>query len=527
MKVNEKLAPYLPGIIALVLLLIVGMATYKDYGMAWDEPAQRGPGLLSFNYIYHGSQELFLTPSDNHGAGYELLLIFIEKGLRLKDPKAIYEMRHIVTNVFFLFSAFFAYILILRLFKDKWLALLGFLMIVLNPRLYGHSFFNSKDMPFLCMVIVMLALCQMAFERQKKWLFLLLGIAAGYATSIRIMGVMHFLIILGFLVIDMLADMKKKEKPAKQLIHIGLFMLGFCSLLYMSWPYIWRSPIKKFGESFTKMASFDWHVSVLFQGKAINSTQIPWNYFPVWFTISNPLLWLIAGFAGVVLIAYFFIKKPLTYFQNTQERNYVLYLATFLAPIFAVIILHSVIYDDWRHLYFVYPPFVFMAIYAIHMLWKGKAKIVLQVACGLQLASLIFFMVRNHPFPQVYFNPLVSHEEEYLRRNYDFEYWACGYKQGLDYIIANDTSHHIKICCEHKTPLDNNILMLPASERDRFVWTTSAPDADYFITNFRLHPTDYPDDAHPSPNIEYEIQAENSTLMRLYTPRGKRGAILK
>ena len=380
--------------------------------MAWDEPAQRGPGLLSFNYIYHGSQELFLTPSDNHGAGYELLLIFIEKGLRLKDPKAIYEMRHIVTNVFFLFSAFFAYILILRLFKDKWLALLGFLMIVLNPRLYGHSFFNSKDMPFLCMVIVMLALCQMAFERQKKWLFLLLGIAAGYATSIRIMGVMHFLILLGFLVIDMLADMKKKEKPAKQLIHIGLFMLGFCSLLYMSWPYIWRSPIKKFGESFTKMASFDWHVSVLFQGKAINSTQIPWNYFPVWFTISNPLLWLIAGFAGVVLIAYFFIKKPLTYFQNTQERNYVLYLATFLAPIFAVIILHSVIYDDWRHLYFVYPPFVFMAIYAIHMLWKGKAKIVLQVACGLQLASLIFFMVRNHPFPQVYFNPLVSHEEE-------------------------------------------------------------------------------------------------------------------
>ncbi len=527
MKVNEKLAPYLPGILLFVGLLIVGMATYRDYGMAWDEPAQRGPGLLSFNYIYHGSQELFLTPSDNHGAGYELLLIFIEKGLRLKDPKAIYEMRHIVTNVFFLISCLFAYVLILRLFKDKWLATLAFLMLALNPRLYGHSFFNSKDMPFLFMVIIMLTLCQMAFEQQKKWLFLLLGIAAGYATSIRIMGVMHFLFIMGFLVIDMLADMKKKEKPTRQLIHMGLFMLGFVSLLYMSWPYIWKSPIKKFGESFTKMASFDWHVSVLFQGQTIKSTEIPWNYFPVWFIISNPLLWLAAGFAGAALIAYAFIKKPLAYFQNTPQRNFALYLASFLAPIFAVIILHSVIYDDWRHLYFVYPPFVFMAIYAIHKLWNGKIKMVLQIACGLQLAGLVFFMVRNHPFPQVYFNPLVSHDEEYLRRNYDFEYWACGYKQGLDYIVANDTSHHIKICCEHKTPLDNNILMLPANQRDRFEWTTSAQDADYFITNFRLHPTDYPDDVHPSPNIEYEIQAENSTLMRLYTPRGKRGAIVK
>ena len=527
MKFNEKIAPYLPGIILFVVALVISLATYKDYGMGWDEPAQRGPGLLSFNYIYHGSKELFLTPSDNHGAGYELLLIFIEKGLRMKDPKAIYEMRHIVTNVFFLIACMFAYVLVLRLFKDKWLATLAFLMFLLNPRLYGHSFFNSKDMPFLYMVIIMFTVAQMAFEQQKKWLFLLLGIAAGYATSIRIMGIMHFLMIMGFLVIDMLADMKKKEKPTKQLIHMGLFSLGFCVLLYMSWPYIWRSPIKTFGESFSKMASFDWHVSVLFQGRMIKSTEIPWDYFPVWFLISNPLLWLVAGFTGIALIIYSFIQKPAVYFQNTQERNYAFYLATFFAPIFAVIILHSVIYDDWRHLYFVYPSFVFMGIYAINKFWKGKVKTGLQVVCGLQLATLAFFMVRNHPFPQVYFNPLVSHEEEYLRRNYDFEYWACGYKQGLDYIVEHDTSRHITICCEHKTPLDNNILMLPEKERGRFFWTTNAPNADYFITNFRLHPTDYPDDVNPSPNIDYEIQAEGSTLMRLYAPKGKKQAIAR
>ena len=69
--------------------------------------------------------------------------------------------------------------------------------------------------------------------------------------------------------------------------------------------------------------------------------------------------------------------------------------------------------------------------------------------------------------------------------------------------------------------------MLPEKERGRFFWTTNAPNADYFITNFRLHPTDYPDDVNPSPNIDYEIQAEGSTLMRLYAPKGKKQAIAR
>ena len=90
MKINAKLSQFLPGIILFVLALVISLATYKDYGMGWDEPAQRDPGVMSWNYIYHGNKQLFTSPSDNHGAGYELLLVFIEKGLRLKDYKAIY-----------------------------------------------------------------------------------------------------------------------------------------------------------------------------------------------------------------------------------------------------------------------------------------------------------------------------------------------------------------------------------------------------------------------------------------------------
>ncbi len=521
MKVNPKLAPYLPGILLFIVALIVSLLTYKDYGMGWDEPTQRNPGIVSFNYIYHGSQQLFQSISDNHGAGYELLLVFIEKGLRLKTYLAIFEMRHIVTHVFFLISLLFAYVLILRLFKDKWLASIGFLMLLLTPRIYGHSFINSKDMPFLSMVIITFAVCQIAFEKDKKWLFLVLGIAAGYATSIRIMGAMYACFIIGFLAIDMIAGMKKKEKPTKYLINMALFSVGFCVLLYISWPYLWKSPIKTFGESFSKMSHFNWNGSVLFQGQVIPADKIPSIYFPTWFMISNPPIWLLIGFLGIGWLLFDFLRKPLPFFQNTAERNWLLFLASFFIPIIAVLGLHSVIYDDWRHLYFVYPAFVLIGIYGIHKLWNGKLKIAMQAIVGIQVVMVLFYMVSNHPFHYVYFNSLVSHDEEYLRKNYDLEYWGISMKQGLDYLCENDSSKTIKVCATYKGPLDNNLLMLPPDQRKRFVWSSEALQGDYFLTNFRLHPDDY-----PSTNIAYDIKVLNSSILCIYAIHPKQSAPL-
>lgn len=518
---KEKISSYLPGIGLFVLAVIVGFVTYKDYGMCWDEPAQRGPGVLSYDYIFHGSKELFRKASDNHGAGFELLLVFFEKWMKLTDPKAIYEMRHIVTHLLFLVSALSGYVLIQRLFRNNILSILTFLMLVLAPRIYAHSFFNSKDLPFLSMVIITLALCQIAFEKNKPVWFLLLGLACGYATSIRIMGIMIAGFVLFFLLIDLINNAKKKEKINAQLLGMVLFSIGFCFLLYISWPYLWKGPVKTFAESFGRMSHYDWMGGVLLQGQTLLSDKpLPWTYFPIWFFISNPPLWLLLGFGGVVMAVIAMVKNPLQFLQNTKERNLLLYLMCFAVPIFAVIVLKSVIYDDWRHLYFVYPAFVFLGIYGISKFIDGKYKLFIQIACGIQVALVAFFMVSNHPFSQVYINSFVSHEEEFIRKNYDMEYWGCSHKQALDYLTTTYPTGPIKVCVIYRTPLDNNIMMLPKDQRERIVFEKEATKADFFITNFRLHPDDF-----PSTNIEYEIQVLNSTIMRIYNMHPKQVGI--
>ncbi len=508
---KEKISPYLPGIALFIITLILGFVVYKDYGMGWDEPLQRGPSLLSWDYVFFGKQDLFLTESDNHGAGFELLLLMFEKSMKLTDTRDIYIMRHLVTHLVFVMSAFAGYVLAYRLLRDKWVASIAFIMFAFAPRLYAHSFFNSKDLPFLCMVLIGLAFTQIAFDKKKWWWFLIAGLAVGYGTGIRIMGILYFLLTGLLLLMDLINDLREKRKPTLTLINTLVFSVAFCLALYLSWPYLWKSPVAKFAESFVALAHFKFQGSVLFQGQFIPATQVPWTYFPTWFLISTPILWLIAGFAGMVWIIIDFARNPSGALKNGNERNFMFYVLCFMGPILAILLMHSVIYDDWRHLYFVYPPFVLLGLYFINKIYVTKLKMVILGACAVQILFIANFMILNHPHEQVYFNSLVKQDDEYLRANYDMEYWGCSFKQALDQLAESDTSSTIKVCGNFGFPLNNNIMMLPKEVRKRFVMVDQPDKADYFLTNFRLHPGDY-----PSNNIQYEISLCHSTIMRVY-----------
>lgn len=511
LKSWPRLTPYLPGLILFFIFLLIGFFTYQDYGICWDESYQRAPGVLSYDYIFNGSQELFNTTSDNHGAGYELLLVIFEKMMGLSDTRDIYFMRHLVTNWLFIFSALSAYVLIVRLFKNRFLASLTFLMMVLAPRLYAHSFFNSKDIPFLCMITITLAYTQIAFEKNKPKLFFILGLLGGYATSIRIMGIMLYCIILFFLMIDLIIGFVKKEKQQKQLLNILLFSIGFCFALYLGWPYLWKHPIHYFMESFSALSHYNlWKGSVLMNSEFVPATKLPWTYFPNWFLISNPEIWLITGFAGIVWIVIDFFKKPLAFFRNNTERNFLIYLACFLGPIMTVLLLHSVIYDDWRHLYFVYPPFILMAVYFINKMLHTRYKMVVQAICLSEVILTSLFMVMNHPFQQVYFNYFVSHDKECLRKNYDMEYWGCSFKQALDYLVGKIPSGPIVVNCENQVLLTNNMMLLHPEDRSRIRFA-DPEKADFFITNYRNHPYDYPGN-----QIEYSVSVLNSTILSVF-----------
>ncbi len=514
---ENKYLSYLPGIGLFIIALVVTFVTYKDYGMTWDELDQRQTGLLSFKYATSGDPELYSYAYRWYGAGFELPLYCFEKWFHLTDYRDIFFMRHLVTHLLFLVSALAVYVLSLKLSKNVIVASVCFIMMLFAPRIYAHSFFNTKDIPFLALFIITLAFSKIAFDKNKPAWYAVLGILAGYTTSIRVMGIMLVGLLLGLLLIDWLKESDKEAKK-KSLISLGLYVICFAVTLIGAWPFLWRAPVANFLESYSVMSHYKWDGSVLIRGIYEHTTELPWDYFPTWFVITTPILWTALGVTGFALIIRDFVKRAKVYFTNSPERHNMLTLLCFFIPIFAVVKLNAVIYDDWRHLYFVYPPFVILAGYTISQIINGKFKWVVVSVCALQLGIVAFFMVKNHPFQEVYFNELTSHEDQYLRENYELDYWGASFKQGLEFLAKKQPTDTIRLACNYDDPVRHNTKILPIKDRERFVFT-DFQHADYFITNFRGHKEDY-----PSKDVAYEISVLNSCIMRIYNLKPKPAA---
>jgi hypothetical protein len=197
-------------------------------------------------------------------------------------------------------------------------------------------------------------------------------------------------------------------------------------------------------------------------------------------------------------------------------RNNLLFLLCFFSPIAIVIVRKSVLYDGWRHLYFIYPCFLLLALNGMTKLiatLKKKRLLYLGILGGLYLLSMtatLFFMVQNHPHQNVYFNFLLPREDEYLRRNWELDYWGVSYRQALEHILAIDPTNKIKVVAD-TNPADKNTLILAKAERERIEFVEDLRAGHYFITNYRWHPRDYKIDSEI-----YSIVVQGSKIMSVF-----------
>ncbi|HTN46986.1 MAG TPA: glycosyltransferase family 39 protein [Flavipsychrobacter sp.] len=509
MYTKPRFARYLPGLLLLAAAVLVALLTYQDFGISWDEQVQRKMGEVSYDYIFKGDKALDTYIERDHGVGFELVLLLVEKAVDAKDFRDVFLTRHLATHVFFLLGAFAGYVLALRLFNKQWLAVLAFLMIVVNPRLYAHSFFNSKDIPLLSAYLISLLLAELSFRSNKLYAFLLLGLSCGYATSIRILGIYIIVCLIALIVIDIVIK-RKAENWVNGGKRLCTFLIGAFAGVYMFWPTLWANPFKNFIEAYQSLSHFRWLGNVLFYGTRYESIKLPWFYLPGWFVITTPILWLSFALIGFIFILLRFARQPQAFLEKAHSRNFILYLLCFFGPVAAVIILKSVVYDDWRHVYFVYPSFVMIALYGLNQI-SGRKVVKLTVitfAVG-QLVLLLGWMIQNHPLHEVYFNEFVSAKEEYRRKNFDYDYWGSGYKQALEYLAEHDTRDEIKLF-SHQDPIMLNVLFLPEQHRKR-IKPVKLEEAEYYPVNFRDHPGDY-----EYADIFYNLRVDNSSVIRIY-----------
>ena len=456
--------------IACALFVLAGIAVVDDYGVTSDEANQRYTASITADYVFEGDTRLLTDPDATYGVAFEMPLLFAERLLGLEDSRDVYLLRHVLTHLFFAASGFFCSLLAYRLTGSRALALVALLLFLLHPRLYAHSFFNSKDIPFLGMFMICLYLVHRAFRRDTLSAFALCGAGVAILTNIRILGLMLFGAVLAMRALDFVLASGRGERR-RAALGGALFALSAAVVLYGTWPVLWHDPLGRLADSVSHMARYDWYVTERFRGELFRADRVPPSYVPVWFSITTPPIALLLGLAGFAATARAAAARPVEALRNTEARFALLLAGCAVLPVAAAIVLGSTLYNGWRQMYFLYAPFCLLAVFGLRWLASAAAERMrggrgaVYVLAGAGVLAALVSIVRIHPHQQVYFNFLVDRETpQYLRTQFTMDYWGHPYREALEYLAERYPSGDIVV-----RSVNWSLPILPGKDRERIV----------------------------------------------------------
>ena len=490
-----------------VIFLFIGFYVYKDYGISSDELYARFLGLVSLNYVTSllfpdftfNFQNTNLLPDLHNfewkanGVFYEMLLVVIENILNFKNFNEILHLRHLINFLFFFIANIFFYLIIKDLYNNNFLAITGTFFLFFTPRIFANSFYNNKDLVFLSFLIITLYFLIRIFKNFNLKNIIFFTLFSSISISIRVMGIYIPLL---FIVFYFFECLKYKEYFFKSYKNLLIFIALNILFTILFWPFLWSSPLENFIIALKSYSHFPWDGNVFYLGEFIKSTHLPWHYSLVWILVTTPigmiLLFLIGFFVISVRFCSRFVNmsyaRPLNDIWSSKNEKINLFIfVIFIFPIFSVIALNSVLYNGWRHLYFIYPFFILLSIYGIAHLFKifrnNKFKSYLKILIISFLISNIYNVIKLHPFQNVYFNILF---ESKANKYFDIDYWGISNKHVLEkiYELAGDKDK-VTVGIASFTPLRDSLFMLDKKISNKIdVTGTNISNEDFIFTNY-------------------------------------------
>lgn len=494
---------------ALVLLfflmyLIIGLGIFDDYGFSWDEATQRQIGLMNWRYIFDDDQEIFEERHINeryYGPVFEIFLIFIERSLRLSDSRDIYLMRHLVTFLLFYASVYFFYVLCKTRFGSWKAGLLGSTLLILSPRIFAHAFYNSKDIPLLALFIISMYTL-VAYIQKKTWSQALLhALCCALLIDIRLVGgivpCLTYVMVLG----DILLTPQPKRIWKQAIVTLSVYTALLPLFIILFFPVIWSNPPYHLYQAFLKMRAYPWKSTVWYAGQFVWSNNLPWHYVPVWISITTPILYTISFVAGTLISVAALRKKPLHAHARLRAIVDVTCLIWFFLPILLIMTSKSVLYNAWRHLFFIYPAFLMFSLHGLLSLFRictsqftGKRYALAITVCmlfaGLCFMRPVSFMIKNHPYQNVYFNRLAGKNMPSIKQRFELDYWGLSYRTALEYVLRTDQREQIAVHAATEVGETSANILRP-EDRKRLRYVPTPEMADYFMSNFLWHPDEY------------------------------------
>lgn len=420
-----------------------GILSYRDYGITYDEAAQRKHGLVALKYVierWFGVENLpayLANMSDNlqsygfakyYGIGIKIPLILVEllTGFRMTSQQ-IFHMNHLYTFFLFYVSAIFVYKIAQKLrFEDKYV-ILTVLVYILCPRTLADSFYNIKDSVFGSLLVIMLYFGLSLIEEYKVSTALGLAVSAAFCLNTRIVGALPLVI---SCLVFILKNGKINLKRLRQMICIGLFaFVIYIVIAPAAWDnigdYVYNV-IRTFGNFDQSNAEIIGNVSYLQQ-------NLPWFYTILFIFLTVPNLYIIFGGLGVLSEGAKYVRLKNIKESIIENRLTFVLLVQFASVVGYDMIMRPAKYNMWRHFYFL---LIYLALFTVMGIRYAVSKFenFKHLLIGFTIISLsmtVIWIVKNHPYEYMYYNPLVVFDTE---EKMTHDYWHASYHNILQKI---------------------------------------------------------------------------------------------
>ena len=458
-------------------LLLVGLAvimlTYSDYGIPWDDHINAVYGKLVAKYFSSGFQDKScndLYDLRYYGPLFELLTSVAFPSGGGYPNFALRRFFIALTGL----GTVLGVIQLARRLDIKLVPTFAALSLVFIPRFYGHSYINSKDIPFACAFTwFQVILCCVLLSPQIPWRKVILGgIGYGLVMAIR-PGSLPLMVVLTLLVIGYLWLTGnspflrwRKENSVRLLMLKGLVLVATAwGLMIVFWPWAHENPFVNPILAMRQAVRFHNVYPVLFEGLTYNSNSLPWYYLAKTLVITTPIPILCLAVVGVFFAVKLQMQQPRT------SSSVVLFLieSWVFAPIALAIVMRPNIYDGLRHFLFLLPGIALLAGYGaaclIRLVQRTSLRLLLAIGLVIVLSQSLVPIIRLHPYQYCYFNALTGGLRGAEGR-YETDYWVTSYREAAEWVNAQ---------ARNQLPNDQQTFVLVAAN------SLSITSANYYL----------------------------------------------
>ncbi|HEV2265500.1 MAG TPA: glycosyltransferase family 39 protein [Stellaceae bacterium] len=425
-----------------VVLLVLALVTFQDYGVTWDEDAQNWYGVAVLNYYLSGFADhsyMRLYDLFYYGSIFDT----IAAALNHVSPYGTFETRHLLNALIGIVGIVGTWKLG-RVLGGSRAAFVAALFLALTPNYYGQMFNNPKDVPFAASMVWALYYLVGAIRQlpQPDWrLGAKLGLAAGLALAVRVGG----LLIFGYIGMALLAFGVWRLAESRSIrlafgeswaggwrLYLPTIAVAYPVML-LFWPWAQQSPLVNPVHALLYFSHEIFPYGTLFDGHYIPAGDLPWTYLPTYIVLALPELVLLL-FAAAPVIAVIQLRGADA--RRDRARILGLFMLGFaiVFPVTYAIAIKAVLFDGMRHFIFVLPPIAVAAALTAEQALVALARQTWRpwVYGTLALYGVyhVAVMTMLHPDEYVYYNAFVGGTRG-AQGLFKLDYWANSYAEDV------------------------------------------------------------------------------------------------